>query len=177
MKYKKFLLVVLIMLFLAGGISLIVFMDMDDNNNSENTNASNFSKERKVYEALVAVRDQKESDPEEDRKNSMKKGYVIGVYNEGQKWSDTEKTSYLILKINLTEEERDILVRPVEREAEIVVPMERGTGGKEMQKEIISLREFRIDLEKIGFDDPDILLKEQPFRDKIFGWEIVKKSQ
>lgn len=135
--------------------------------------------EKARYEVLVSVRDESNPDPEEDKRSSMKKGYVIGVYNEGQKWSDTERISFLILKMELTQEQKEKLTRPIEKEIKREKsPEEKREGEEDMpEMETVSIREYKIDLEKIGFSDPDSLLKGQPFADKVFGWEVVEKTE
>ena len=72
-----------------------------------------------TYEALVAVTDQKNSDPVEDAKSSLKAGDVLVILPEGHSWSDTEKISYLILKINLTEDQAQKLLQPEQRKREL----------------------------------------------------------
>lgn len=135
--------------------------------------------EKARYEVLVSVRDETSPDPEEDKRSSMKKGYVIGVYNEGQKWSDTERISFLILKMELTQEQKEKLTRPIEKEIKREKsPEEKREGEEDMpEMETISIREYKIGLEEIGFEDPNSLLKGQPFEDKVFGWEVVEKTE
>ena len=140
------------------------------------------SGETKTYQILVAVYDEKNSNPIEDKKSSMKKGYVIGVYGESHEWSDTEKFSYLILKIKLNEKEAQKIVEPVEKEidkktlSEEQKKMMKEEKNPEVQKEVVAARKYKIDLEKIGFSDPNSLLKGQPFEGRVFGWEVVTKA-
>ncbi|MDX9855990.1 MAG: hypothetical protein WC260_04255 [Candidatus Pacearchaeota archaeon] len=144
------------------------------------TSEDDWGGEKARYEVLVSVRDEMSPDPEEDRRSSMKKGYVIGVYDEGQKWSDTERISFLILKMELTQEQKEKLTRPIEKESEREKSAEeKEREGEEDMKEMetISIREYKIDLEKIGFEDPNSLLKGQPFEREVFGWEVVEKTE
>lgn len=136
-----------------------------------------FEGEKKKYEVLVSVRDETNPNPEEDKRSSMKKGYVIGVYDEGQKWSDTEKISYLILKMDLTQEQKEKLTRSIEKEVKREKTSEDREEGEEdrIETEVIGIREYKIDLEEIGFSDPNSLLKGQPFADKVFDWSVVEK--
>ena len=136
--------------------------------------------EKKVYEILVSVRDEISSDPDQDKKSSMKKGYVIGVYNEGQKWSDTERISYLILKISLTSGQKEDLVSPIEKEIDLDELSEEERKileerGEKSKTEVMGARKYKIDLEEVGFNDPSSLLKGQPFQDNVFDWSVVEK--
>lgn len=94
--------------------------------------------EEKVYQVLVTTYDDKLSDPEEDKRSSMKKGYVVGVYAENHEWSESEKLSYLILKMKLTEEEAQKITEPVKKEIDIkTLPEERQRCSKSKRKESV----------------------------------------
>ena len=137
--------------------------------------------EVRTYQVLAAVYDEKNSDPIEDKKSSMKKGYVIGVYEENHEWSETEKVSYLILKMSLNEKEVDKITQPIQKKIDIKTlteeqqQMMKEEKNAEVQKETVSARQYKIDLEKIGFSDPNALLQGQPFEGKIFDFKIVTK--
>jgi hypothetical protein len=73
----------------------------------------------KSYELLVAVTDQKASDPAEDLRSALKTGDVMVILPEGHRWSETEKTSYLILKMKLNEEQVLKLTQPETRKVEL----------------------------------------------------------
>ena len=143
--------------------------------------------EKRVYQVLVNPFDNKLSDPEEDKRSSMKKGYVVGVYPEDHQWSDSEKVSYLILKMNLNEKEVGKITESVKEEIDIkTLPEEQQKFIKEQKKEernpedmqrTVSIRKYKIDLEKIGFSDMSVLLNGQPFDGQVFGWEIVEKTE
>ena len=143
--------------------------------------------ETKNYQVLVAAYDNKLSDPEEDKRSSMKKGFVVGVYDENHQWSDSEKISYLILKMKLNEKEVSKITEPIEEDIDIkTLPEEQQKMINEQKKEernpedlkkTISVRKYKVDLEKIGFSDMSVLLKGQPFGDKVFDWGIMKKVE
>lgn len=135
----------------------------------------------KNYQVLVSVHDNTMPDPAEDKKSSMKKGYVVGVYDENHEWSDTEKVSFLILKMKLSETQSSELMAPVEKDLDPkTLSQEQQDQLKQdknapVQKETIAARQYKINLGKIGFNDPNSLLTSQPYQDKVFGWEIVQK--
>lgn len=143
--------------------------------------------EKKVYQVLVTTFDDKLSDPEEDKKSSMKKGYVVGVYPEDHQWSESEKLSYLILKMKLSEKEVRKITEPIEEKVDIkTLPEEQQRHLKDQKKEnknqpdmmrTLSTRKYKIDLEEIKFSDMSVLLNGQPYADKVFGWGIVEKTE
>jgi len=142
---------------------------------------------KKVYEALIAVRSQANADPVEDAKNSLKAGDVLLTLPEGHNWSQTERVSYLILKMNLTEDQAQTLVAPEERKAVEPKPKteeekkqaaeRKKAEGDRNRMETVRARRYRIKLEELDKNfDPNILLKKQPYLDKIYDWKIVEKK-
>lgn len=137
--------------------------------------------EVKNYQVLVSVHDFSMPDPVEDKKSSIKKGYAVGIYDENHEWSDTEKVSFLILKMKLNETQAAELMAPVEKDIDPkTLPKEEQDRLKQEkdappQKETLAARAYKINLEKINFSDPNSLLSGQPYPDKVFGWEIVTK--
>lgn len=126
-----------------------------------------------VYEMVVQVRDQPDEDPVEDARTNMKKGDVLVAFPVGHKWSETEKTSYLILKMKLTQEQLKKLTTPEKEQAE----QESGDAkAKHPPAKIIRMRPYRIKIEQLNFNLDDFS-NGQPFTDKIFGWEIVEKKK
>lgn len=120
-----------------------------------------------VYQVMVAIRDQKSSDPVEDARSSLKAGDVIlAKSGENSPWSDTERTSTLILKMELFPEEAQKLIESV---------TEKNSDSEEAQENITLLRKYRIDFDEIDFD-AEKWNGTQLFDDKIFDWSIVEKK-
>ncbi len=149
---------------------------------------------KKVYEVAVMVRSQHNSDPAEDARTSLKKGDVVVVQPVGHKWSRTERISYLILKMNLTEKQKQKLTQPQEKEIKFKdLPKEeqkrieeekkraKAEGRKyqpEPRRQTLRARAYRINLEKYFPKlKPNDLLKGQPYLDKVYDWKIVQKKK
>lgn len=140
---------------------------------------------KQVYEALIAVRSQNNADPVEDAKNSLKAGDVLLLLPEGHRWSDTERLSYLLLKMNLTEKEAQTLVSPQEKKAAIPKPKtdeekkqaeeRKKAEGDRQQMETVRARQYRIKIEELNIN-ADAIITAQPYPDKIFDWRIVEKK-
>lgn len=157
------------------------------------------SEPKEIYQVIVAVRDQQSADPVEDARSNLKVGDVIlAKKGENNPWSDTERVSNLILKIELTESQAQELVASVteklsnaekkSRLAEIknaprgedapmptADEMDRYENDLDSQENVVLLRKYRINLDKIGFKLENIN-SGQSFDDKVFGWEIVSKK-
>lgn len=174
-RYWRLILFVLVIVGLIGGVFWLV--------NKFILNGKWRVGEIKTYQVLVSVYDEKNSDPIEDKKSSMKKGYVIGVYDENHEWSDTEKFSYLILKIKLNEKEVVKIIEPVKENIDkknLTLEQKKmleEDKNPESQKKIVAVRKYKINLEKIKFSDPNSLLSGQPYLDKVFDWSIVMKVE
>ena len=122
---------------------------------------------RSVYEALVNVVDQKSGNAEEDRRSSLKKGDVIAVFPEGHPWTDTEKTSYLIVKIKLEAEDVTKLTEGVTKEA-------KKEGEEAPQQETVQARKYNLDISIPTVNE--IMTKGQPYKDKIFTKSVIDEK-
>jgi hypothetical protein len=137
-------------------------------------NRNNPANQEQVYEALVNVVDQKTSDPVEDARSSLKKGDVIAYFPEGHNWSDTEKNSYLIVKLKLKAADAAKLMEAVTKEGKEVESQSTGAMvGKRLEtvrarKYFLNLPEF--DVQKFWSN------QQQPFADKVFTSSIIDKK-
>jgi hypothetical protein len=187
---KKTIIIIAVVVFILGALGIWKFWGDDNESSEENT--------KQVYQAIVAIRDQKSSDPVEDARSSLKVGDVILVKSgENNPWSDTEKASNLILKMELNSEQAQKLVESVTEKlgkdekksqlGEYEKSMKENGGqldGEEMkryeeeldvQENVVVLRKYRIDFDEIDFD-AEKWNGTQPFDDKIFDWSIVEKK-
>lgn len=124
---------------------------------------------KNVYETAIMVRDQSNLNPREDAKTSLKRGDVLVVFPEGHNWSNTERISYLILKIRMTEDQANQLMKP---KSEEYISAE----GDRPREVIFKTRQYRIKIENLDFEPMD-LIAGQPFAGQIFDWsEIVEEK-
>jgi hypothetical protein len=130
--------------------------------------------QEQVYEVLVNIADQKAGDPVEDARSSLKKGDVIAYFPEGHSWSDTEKNSYLIIKIKLKPDDAEKLLAAETKE---IKNSEKSPEGKEMgpQQETVRARKYFLDLP--DFDTQKFWGDQiQPFADRVFDGGIIDKK-
>ncbi len=170
-----------VMVLIAGGFWIFNFFTKDKG-------------ESFVYEVLVQVRDKKSSnDPVEDAKTSFKKGDVLLTKKGESSWSATEKVSYLILKMELTEDQNQKLTMSVEKEMdkkEIKKELEQFKENREgfleeeiekieeelkQRKEIVAIRKYRINMEEFFSDFvPTDLIQGQPYQKEVYDWSMVE---
>ena len=145
---------------------------------------------QEYYEAAVIIEDSKY---DKNPKSMKKIGDVIVIQNKDYKWSEIDRTKYLILKMDIDEDERKQLIIPggkeirfndlSDEEKENIKEREKlaKENGEEYEYEpninISAARKYAINLDKVG-DIKDIdLSKGQPFFDKIYTWKIVEKRR
>jgi hypothetical protein len=142
---------------------------------------------RAVYEVAVMVRDQNTSGGKDAERSALKAGDVVVVDNPGHGWSDSERVSYLILKMKLTDEEKSNLTKAKTRPSSAKAMEGKGKDlSKDMGRrsdsassprmETVRAREYRVKIEKFkGFETVQ-LLQGQPYLDKTFDWGIVERK-
>ena len=182
-KFNKIIIIFLVLLIIAG-ISLFYFKDKIFK-----------PAPKKIYEVAVMMRSQSNKDPIEDARTSLKKGDVLVTQKEGHNWSKTEKVSYLILKMDLTEEQAQKLTQSKTKEIKendlsqeerdrISEEKKRAKEDKreympEPREETLIAREYHIDFEEdealMNLEAND-LIKGQPLMDRVFDWGIVERK-
>ncbi len=96
------------------------------------------------YELLIKIGDNYASDPEEDLMASYKAGDIILVKPAGHKWSETEKNSYLIIRVDLPKEKAEEIVSPRK-----IYTGRRDDAGRPIMK-TVKRRGYKVDLKKFG---------------------------
>lgn len=158
---------------------------------------------KQVYSVAVMVRSQQiRGDKVEDRKNSLKTGDVMNIKAADHNWSKVERVSYLILKMELTEKQKERLMAPEEREIKfkelseeeqqrIEEEKQRAKDNdeeyyEEQRTETLRKRAYAIDFDYLrkkyrefeDFKAIDLLNIGQPFgEDMVFDWGIVEKKE
>ncbi len=147
---------------------------------------------KQIYEVVIMVRSQNSDDPTEDARSSLKAGDVLLAHTEGHSWSKTERISYLILRMNLTEEqaakltqskEKEIKFEDLPAEEQVRIEEEKKRAEEageeyieEPQTETVLARQYRIKMEEFEGFKPADLLAGQPYQNTIYDWGIVEKK-
>lgn len=80
-----------IIIFIIGNIVVLLKTKKDGDNKNNRQKESIENTEKKEYQVLVSVRNQNSTNLEEDRRSSMKKGYVVDIHDHKHNWSNIEK--------------------------------------------------------------------------------------
>ncbi|MCX6765656.1 MAG: hypothetical protein NT136_01700 [Candidatus Moranbacteria bacterium] len=172
MTKNKIIIIALVLAALLVAIFLVVGGKMEDvlrkkdAKNQEVINKTELDKDKaEIYEALVEVK-------------GGEAGDVIAVLPAGHEWSETEETSYLILKIKLTLEDAAKLTKPETKPSSAEASAGKGNKNeREMRPptETIRARAYRLKIETLNFN-PDEIWKGQPYADKIFDKDLIQKK-
>lgn len=142
---------------------------------------------KQVYEVAIMARSQTHPDPVEDKKSSLKYGDVISVKPERHSWSQLESMNFLIIKMKLNRGQVIKLTEPKYKKIsyEQLTIDEKNSlnerikkeGLKEVPKDIVAPRQYRINMEKYFKDfDPLSLLHKQPYQLEIYNWSLTEKK-
>ena len=146
--------------------------------------------DKQVYEVAVFAHDQSGQ-----VRSAHRIGDALVIQNEDHSWSQTERISYLILKMELTEDQKNKLLMADEREipekewseeerqrAEEEKRMAKEEGREyrpEPRRETLRPRLYRIDLEDKSFEkfSRDDLIDGQPYMNQVFDWKVVERKK
>ena len=166
---KKFLLLIVIIAAIVAAVIFAITAKVKEDKKPEN--------QPQIYEALVNIVDEKASNPVEDARSSLKKGDVIAIFPEGHEWSDTEKNSYLIVKLKITEKEmKDLTVAKTQKIEGKKSEIGQENDKMEKTEEVTILaRQYRLNIPE--FDTKKFWSDhQQPFAGQIFGQEIIEEK-
>jgi hypothetical protein len=102
------------------------------------------------------------------------KGNAEGRYQRGDivlikpgdfEFSEAEKTGFLILHMDITDKQAEVLVRSLQKDTG------KDDSHGEPQMDSVKRRKYMIDFSKIGISENDQQGRER--KDKIFGWDVV----
>jgi len=97
----------------------------------------------------------------------LERGDVVMTADADKEWSIAEKEGFLIIKMDLTPAQDQLLVKPLEKD---LGKDERGRPKTEQLKR----RQYAIDLSKIGIAPDD---EKGRVINKTFGWDVVYEKK
>lgn len=105
----------------------------------------------------------------EDLKGRYQRGDIVMAVSGEKQFSEAEKTGFLIIKMDLTDKQGELLMRPQEK-----ILSEKDEMGQRI-RESVARRKYAVDLEKIGISGGDQRGRE--IEDKIFKWDVVVEKE
>lgn len=131
--------------------------------------------EMKTYKLLIQIENPK-GNPE-DIKGRYERGDIVLTAPADRQFSQAEESGFLIIKMDLTQTQAEVLLRPQveEKPLELFKKDDReGPEGPEPEKQI-KRRRYRVNLEKIGIAPDDF--KGRVIDDKTFKWDVVLEDK
>lgn len=173
-EYKPTRLALIILI--IGGIAFSGYRYYKNSTDPNNPNISlaNAAKIGEVMTHKLMVEIDGKNCPPEKSAGCYERGDIIAIHPSDRDFSDGEKESFLILKMDLTDKQAEILMHPedkISRPKDIPV----GSDAKIIPptKEVIKLRRYSVDLKKIGIGD-DVTAGRVV--DAIYKWDILKEK-
>ncbi|HLN18805.1 MAG TPA: hypothetical protein VK255_01380 [Patescibacteria group bacterium] len=168
---KKFAAVVILVLVLGfGGYKMWQYFRPDPNDS--NLSLAQAAKIGEVTTHKLMVMIEKRNCPSEIASGCYERGDIVLIKPADFEFSDGEKESFLILNMDITDKQAEVLVRSLEQKAK-VQPKEKSPDGRP-QMEQLKIRKYAVDLKKIGIGDDVTSGKEAG---EIYKWDVVKEKQ
>jgi hypothetical protein len=157
--------VVLILLLAGGGYK--IWRYYRPNPNDPNLSLSQAAKIGQVttHKLMVEIENPKCSPAMAS--GCYERGDIVLIKPGDWEFSDAEKTGFLILHMDLTDKQAEVLVRSLDKNTN-----QKGPNG-EPQAQQLKMRRYAVDLQKIGIADNDQNGREV---DTIYKWDVVKEK-
>lgn len=104
----------------------------------------------------------------EDAAGMYERGDIILIMPADHQFSTAEKEGMLIVKMDLTEKQVEVMVQSLSKETK-----EKDETGK-LKEETLKRRKYSADLAKVGIAPEDE--KGREIEDKVFNWDIVREK-
>jgi len=122
--------------------------------------------EKKTYQLLIKI--------DNSRGNGgFERGDIILTAAEDKQFSVAEQEGFLIIKMGLTQEQANLLLRQKGEGKRLAE--DGGDPGEREQAAQEPLRRFRVDLQKLGIADTEV--KGRVIGDKVWDWQEVVKEK
>lgn len=171
MSRKKLIISVIILA--AAGLALVAFFKLK--NKDKPLDKMTLEQAAKIGEAAtykLMIQIENPKGKAEDLAGRYERGDIILIKPAGHQFSLAEKEGTLIVKMDLTPAQTEVLIRAKEEEKTFWEEM-KGRDEKEASKQL-KRRKFAADLSKIGIAPEDE--KGREIEDKVFKWDIVREK-
>lgn len=169
-KISRWILIILIVAGVGFGGYKIFFGPLDPND--PNLSLSDAAKIGEVTTHKLMVQIENRQCPTEIASGCYERGDIVLIKNGDFEFSDAEKTGFLILKMDLTDKQAEVLVRSLEQKAKNQ-PKEKSPDGR-VQMEQLKMRRYGVDLKKISIEDS---VTSGKVVDAVYKWDIVKEKK
>jgi hypothetical protein len=167
-KKTKIIGAIILILILAGGVFYFLKNKRASGPKDEKITLEQAAQigEKTTHKLLVQIEEPKGRP--EDLKGRYERGDIVLIAPGDKEFSEAEVSGFLIIKMDLTEKQAEMLVRSKETETG-----EKDESGQPMTEQL-KRRKYSVDLGKAGIAPDDFAGRE--ISGRIFKWDIVSEK-
>ena len=113
--------------------------------------------------------------PPQMQSGCYERGDIVLIKDGQWEFSGAEKEGFLILHMDLTEKQAEILVQSIEKKSDIQPPADKNAKDVLPEMETLKMRKYTVNLQKISISPDD--QKGREIGDKIYKWDVVKEKK
>lgn len=163
---------VIIFLLIGGGYKVWRYYRPDPND--PNLSLAQAAKIGQVTTHLLLVQIENRNCPPAIANGCYERGDIILIKPADFQFSDAEKAGFLILKMDLTDKQAEVLVQSLQQKAKNQPALSAGkTSGGQPLMDQLKIRKYTIDLQKIDIG-PDMTAGRVV--NAVYKWDIVKEK-
>lgn len=165
---------ILIILVLAFG-GYKVWKNFYPDPNSQNLTLSQAGRIGEVTTHKLMVQIENKNCHPQMQNGCYERGDIVLIKDGAWEFSGAEKDGFLILHMDLTEKQAEILVRSLEEKSKVQPPKDKELKDAPETMETLKMRKYAVELSKIGIGPDDQKGREN--NDTIYKWDIVKEKK
>ena len=173
---RKWTIRLLIVLVIAGG-GYKVWQYYHPGANDQNLSLSQAAKIGQVTTHKLMVQIENRNCPPEIASGCYERGDIVLIKPGDFEFSDAEKTGFLILPMDLTDKQAEVLVQSLQQKAKTQPASPAGgpkdNPGGQPQMEQLKMRKYAVDLKKIGIGDD---VGSGKVVETVYKWDVVKEK-
>ena len=168
---KWAVLAVIVLLIVGGGYQIRKYYHPDPND--PNLSLTQAARIGQVTTHKLLVQIENRNCPPEIANGCYQRGDIVLIKGGDFQFSDAEKSGFLILRMDLTDKQADVLVKSLEQKSANQPKPASGERNMPPVMDMLAIRKYTVDLKKIGIADDMINGKEV---DTIYKWDVVKEK-
>lgn len=166
---KRFAIFAVGVLLLAGAAVFLIARGLNKNKGLDKVSLEQAAKMGEMATHKLMIQIENPKGKAEDASGRYERGDIILIMPSDHQFSAAEKEGTLIIKMDLTEKQAEVMVQSLSKETNQKDERDRP------QEETLKRRKFAADLAKIGISEGDE--KGREIENKIFGWDIVYEKK
>lgn len=164
-----------LMIFIASIVTIVAIIfgwRWYQKNARENPSLSQAAKMGEMTTHKLMVQIENKNCPPEMASGCYERGDIVLIKEGGWEFSDAEKEGFLILHMDLTDKQAEIMVQALEEKSKVQPDKDIKDAPPAM--ETLKMRKYTVNFEKIGIGPDD--QKGREIMDKVFKWNVVKEK-